>query len=241
MAPVLVARRRKSRRRFLGSERLLRRQLQQRILVGQLAVLKGDAEDKLDGLLVRLRLFAEVGFGVHHRRDHQPQRRHGGEEGRGALVAVLLHGAPAEVVLFTLRTSWLGGCTKPALLVLSRRLSDLRALSLGVVAFGLYMPLIGAAAGMGVALALGLSVGGATLLAVLGASASYIVVPAVMRAALPQASPAIYLTLALGITFPFNLVVGIPLYYGAARALIPAAVGKANAIESPPSDGKRRP
>ena len=119
-------------------------------------------------------------------------------------------------------------------LVVARRLSDLRVLSLGVVAFGFYMPLVGAAAGMGVALALGLSVGGATLLAVLGASASYIVVPAVMRAALPQASPAIYLTLALGITFPFNLVVGIPLYYGAARALMPAAVGKASAIERPP-------
>ncbi len=118
-------------------------------------------------------------------------------------------------------------------LLVARRLSDLRALSLGVVAFGFYMPLIGAAAGMGVALVLGLSVGGATLLAVLGASASYIVVPAVMRAALPQASPAIYLTLALGITFPFNIIVGIPLYLGAARALIPAAVDKATAIETP--------
>ena len=72
------------------------------------------------------------------------------------------------------------------------------------------------------------------LLAVLGASASYIVVPAVMRVALPQASPAIYLTLALGITFPFNLVVGIPLYYGVARALVPAAVVKSTAIERPP-------
>jgi len=120
-------------------------------------------------------------------------------------------------------------------LLVARRLSDLKVLSLRVVAFGFYMPLIGAAAGMAVALALGLSVGGATLLAVLGASASYIVVPAVMRAALPQASPAIYLTLALGITFPFNLVVGIPLYLGAARALMPAAVGKANDIERPPA------
>ena len=91
-----------------------------------------------------------------------------------------------------------------------------------------------AAAGMGAALLLGLSVGGATLLAVLCASASYIVVPAVMRVALPEASPAIYLTLALGITFPFNLVVGIPLYHGAARALASASVGKATAIERPP-------
>ena len=87
---------------------------------------------------------------------------------------------------------------------------------------------------MGAALLLGWSVGGATLLAVLGASASYIVVPAVMRVALPEASPAIYLTLALGITFPFNLVVGIPLYLGAARALTSASVDKATAIERPP-------
>ena len=119
-------------------------------------------------------------------------------------------------------------------LVVARRLSDLRAVSFGVAAFGLYMPLLGAAAGMGAALLLGLSVGGATLLAVLCASASYIVVPAVMRVALPEASPALYLTLALGITFPFNLVVGIPLYLGAARALASASVDKATAIERPP-------
>ncbi len=127
-------------------------------------------------------------------------------------------------------------------LVVARRISELRALSLRVAAFGLYMPLLGATAGMGLALALGLSVGGATLLAVLGASASYIVVPAVMRAALPQASPAIYLTLALGITFPFNLVVGIPVYYGAARALVSAAVDDATAVEGlpPPLAGADR-
>jgi len=120
-------------------------------------------------------------------------------------------------------------------LVVARRLSDLRALSFGMAAFGLYMPLIGAAAGMGTALLLGLSVGGATLLAVLGASASYIVVPAVMRDALPQASPVLYLTLALGITFPFNLVLGIPLYHGVARVLVPAGAGKPTVTErSPP-------
>lgn len=124
-------------------------------------------------------------------------------------------------------------------LLVARRLSDLRALSFRVAAFGLYMPLIGAAAGLGMALLLGLSVGGATLLAVLGASASYIVVPAVMRAALPEASPAISLTLALGITFPFNLLLGIPIYHGAARALLPASVSSPAAIESfpPPSAG----
>lgn len=105
-------------------------------------------------------------------------------------------------------------------LVVARRLSDLRSVRLGVVAFALYMPIIGAAMGLGAALLLGLSAGGATLLAVLGASASYIVVPAVMQVALPDASPALYLTLAMGITFPFNLVVGIPMYNSAARAIV---------------------
>ena len=119
-------------------------------------------------------------------------------------------------------------------LVVARRLSDLRAMRFGVVAFGLYMPLLGAAAGMGTALLLGLSVGGATLLTVLSASASYIVVPAVMRVALPEASPAIYLTLALGITFPFNLVAGIPLYHGAARVLVSASVDHLDLIQIQP-------
>jgi len=118
-------------------------------------------------------------------------------------------------------------------LVVARRLSDLRALSLTVAAFGLYMPLIGAAAGIGLAFLLGLSAGGASLLAVLGASASYIVVPAVMRVALPAASPAVSLTLALAITFPFNLVVGIPLYGGVARALLPASTHAASVATQP--------
>ncbi len=112
-------------------------------------------------------------------------------------------------------------------LLVAQRLSDLRAMNVAVAAFGLYMPLVGAAAGLGLALILGMSAGGATLFAVLGGSASYIVVPAVMREALPTASPAIYMTLALGITFPFNLILGIPLYHGAARALTPAVASKA--------------
>ena len=54
----------------------------------------------------------------------------------------------------------------------------------------------------------------------LSASASYIAVPAAMRVALPEANPSVYLTLSLGVTFPFNLTVGIPLYIAAATALI---------------------
>ena len=92
-------------------------------------------------------------------------------------------------------------------------------LGLGAVAFGLMMPLIGASAGLGMALALGLSPGGVALLMTLAASASYIAVPAAMRVALPDANPSVYLTLSLGVTFPFNLVLGIPLYVATALAV----------------------
>ncbi|MGR3502304.1 sodium-dependent bicarbonate transport family permease [Pseudaestuariivita sp.] len=85
-------------------------------------------------------------------------------------------------------------------------------LGLGALAFGIVMPLIGAASGLAMGAALGLSVGGVALFMVLGASASYIAVPAAMRVALPQVNPAIYLTLSLAVTFPFNLTLGLPIY-----------------------------
>ncbi len=89
----------------------------------------------------------------------------------------------------------------------------------GALVFGLTMPLIGAATGLGMGLALGLSAGGVALMMTLAASASYIAVPAAMRVALPEANPSVYLTLSLGVTFPFNLTVGIPLYVALASAL----------------------
>ncbi len=91
-------------------------------------------------------------------------------------------------------------------------------LNLNVVAFGILMPMIGAAFGLGMALLIGLSPGGAALLMTLTASASYIAVPAAMRVALPEANPSIYLTLSLGITFPFNLIFGIPAYLAIAQS-----------------------
>jgi uncharacterized protein len=89
----------------------------------------------------------------------------------------------------------------------------------GVVAFGLAMPLVGATFGLVAGLGLGLSAGGVAVMMTLSASASYIAVPAAMRVALPRANPALYLTLALGITFPFNLTLGIPLYMALSQAL----------------------
>ncbi len=87
-----------------------------------------------------------------------------------------------------------------------------KSLSKEVIAFGLYMPLIGATIGLVAARLLGLSMGGTALLITLCASSSYIAVPAALRLALPEAKPSVYLPLSLGVTFPFNLTVGIPLY-----------------------------
>ncbi|MCB1404854.1 MAG: sodium-dependent bicarbonate transport family permease [Rhodobacteraceae bacterium] len=89
----------------------------------------------------------------------------------------------------------------------------------GIAVFGVVMPLIGAALGLGAGFVLGLSTGGVAALTALAASASYIAVPAAMRVALPRANPALYLTLSLGITFPFNLTLGLPLYVALARVV----------------------
>ncbi|MGF1649399.1 MAG: sodium-dependent bicarbonate transport family permease [Hyphomicrobiaceae bacterium] len=91
-----------------------------------------------------------------------------------------------------------------------------RSLSPSVIAFAIYMPLIGAGLGAIASVLVGLSTGGAALLITLAASASYIAVPAAMRIALPDARPSIYLPLSLGLTFPFNLTIGIPIYLSVA-------------------------
>ena len=75
------------------------------------------------------------------------------------------------------------------------------------------MPLLSAMLGMGFGLMMGLSTGGLTLLATLAASASYIAVPATVRLAIPEANPALSLAAVLGVTFPFNILVGIPFYH----------------------------
>lgn len=105
-------------------------------------------------------------------------------------------------------------------LVAGRGLRGVRGvLGPGALLFGMVMPVAGASAGLAVGLLLGLSAGGVALMMVLAASASYIAVPAAMRVALPEATPAVYLTLSLGVTFPFNLTLGIPAYVAVARLL----------------------
>jgi hypothetical protein len=105
-------------------------------------------------------------------------------------------------------------------LVAGRGLRQGRAvLRPGPLVFGMLMPVIGSCLGLAFALIIGLSLGGTVLLMVLSASASYIAVPAAMRVALPEANPSVYLTLSLGVTFPFNLTLGIPLYLAMANAV----------------------
>jgi hypothetical protein len=98
-------------------------------------------------------------------------------------------------------------------LLVSRNLHELKHFTLPLVAFAIYMPLASAAAGLGVSGFLGLDAPNGLLLTVLFASASYIAVPAAMRLALPEAKAAIYVPMSLGITFPFNILLGVPLYY----------------------------
>ncbi len=107
-------------------------------------------------------------------------------------------------------------------LVTGRRLHDLKSAGWRLVAFALVMPVLHGLLGSVVGKWCGLSLGGTTVLATLAASASYIAAPAAVRIALPQASPALYLTSSLAITFPFNIVLGIPLYHAFAKFLFNA-------------------
>lgn len=95
----------------------------------------------------------------------------------------------------------------------AERLGDIRRAGAFLIGLGIAAPLLHGALGVVAGHVAGLSLGGATTLGVLAASASYIAAPAAVRVALPEARPSIYLTAALAITFPFNLIVGIPLYY----------------------------
>jgi hypothetical protein len=100
-------------------------------------------------------------------------------------------------------------------LVVAARMRDLNLAQDGpfLAAFGILVPLLNAALAAGIGWVLGLSLGDAFLLMVLAASASYIVVPAIVRYAIPEANVSLYFGLSLCITFPFNIVIGIPAYF----------------------------
>jgi hypothetical protein len=104
-------------------------------------------------------------------------------------------------------------------LLVARQLREVRDVGPFLIGFALLMPLVNATVALAVGRLIGLGVGDLTLLAVLAASGSYIVVPAVIRFAIPEARPSRYFTMALAVTFPFNIVVGIPIYYTVASWL----------------------
>jgi hypothetical protein len=132
-----------------------------------------------------------------------------GEAGTAPIRAVFIEPFKGVLALFLLELG----------LVAGNRLAEVRRFGATVLIIGLGAPPLLALAGAATGVALGLSTGGVALLATLAASASYIAAPTAMRIAVPQAHPALSITAALGITFPFNLVVGIPLYLELARWL----------------------
>ena len=132
-----------------------------------------------------------------------------GEAGTAPIKAVFIDPFKGVLALFLLELG----------LVAGGRLAEMRRFGLAVLVIGLGAPPVLALAGAGVGVALGLSTGGVALLATLASSASYIAAPTAMRIAVPEANAALSITAALGVTFPFNIVVGIPLYIALAQRL----------------------
>jgi len=98
-------------------------------------------------------------------------------------------------------------------ILVARRIRELKAVGPFLIGFAFVIPMVNAVITIGLCHLAGLSAGDTLMLAVLAASASYIVVPAVVRVAIPEANPAIYFGMALALTFPFNIALGIPLYH----------------------------
>ena len=137
----------------------------------------------------------------------------------GSLAIGLLTGERGERLLKPFTTDLFQGVLCLFLLdmglVAGRRLGAVLGKGRWLVGFGLLVPLLNAALALTIAHALAMSPGNAFLFCVLAASASYIAVPAAMRLAVPQADPGLYLTAAIALTFPFNVTLGLPLYYAA--------------------------
>lgn len=98
-------------------------------------------------------------------------------------------------------------------ILVARRIREMKGVGPFLIGFSFLIPMLNATIAVALSHLVGLSVGDTLMLAVLAASASYIVVPAVVRVAIPEANPGLYFGMALALTFPFNVVLGIPLYY----------------------------
>ncbi|MGE0640712.1 MAG: sodium-dependent bicarbonate transport family permease [Thermoanaerobaculia bacterium] len=138
----------------------------------------------------------------------------------GLLVGLLMGGKGWESIAPFFDGGFKGALTLFLLemgIVAAERIGDLRKVGPFLLGFGVLMPLLHGALGAGLGRLAGLSVGGSTMLAAMAASASYIAAPPAARLNLPTANPTYYLTASLAITFPFNVAVGIPVYYWVAR------------------------
>lgn len=132
-----------------------------------------------------------------------------GPEGLGSIKGLFYDLFKGALALFLLEMG----------LIVAQQAGELRRRGAFIVIFGLATPPLSALLGLACAWVMGLSAGGAALLATLAASASYIAVPATMRLAVPEANPGLSLAAVLGVTFPFNILAGIPLYYWLASKL----------------------
>ena len=139
----------------------------------------------------------------------------------GAMVIGILTGAAGQASMKPFTGDLFKGMLAFFLLDMglqaARNMGELRGKSPWLLAYAIVGPLAHAAIALALGVALGMSAGNTTLLMVLAASASYIAVPAVIRHAIPEASPSLYFGMSLGLTFPFNILVGIPLYLYAAQ------------------------
>lgn len=134
----------------------------------------------------------------------------------GAMVVGLITGEAGQIAMKPFSGDLFKGMLAFFLLdmglMTARNLPQFKSISPALILYAVIGPLLHASIALGLALVLNLSPGNATLLMVLAASASYIAVPAVLRYAVPEANPSLYFGLSLGLTFPFNLIIGIPLY-----------------------------
>jgi len=130
-------------------------------------------------------------------------------EGYGKVSPFFVELLSGFLVLFLLHLGYLAGIN----------FADVKAVGVPLAVFGILFPILSGSIGVLIGTSINLSVGGATMLGILSASASYIAAPAAVAVALPQASPTLALTSSIGITFPFNLILGIPLYLKLAQIL----------------------
>ncbi|MDH3277628.1 MAG: sodium-dependent bicarbonate transport family permease [Nitrosopumilus sp.] len=126
-----------------------------------------------------------------------------GEEGFSSISIVFDELFTGAIVIFLIEMGIIAG----------QRLEDIKKVGVFLIAFSIIMPTFNGIIGVLVATVMGLSLGGSVMFGLLLASASFIAAPAVLRHAIPQAKPSLYITSALGITFPYNIIVLLPIMY----------------------------